>query len=146
MGETVKPQKRHAMKEMKEKTYRAIHWIICTLYLAAIVSIAGVLWTRYHDWTIVVFLAAAVAIGICHLAQGFDLSDALEIVSEQNKNLRLRAELIRKLLGITDKYDIAIVALYTELESIDPENERLKFVTDSLFGKEENVSEKISEK
>lgn len=134
------------MKEIKEKTYRAIHWIICTLYLAAIVSIACVLWTKYHDWAIVVFLAAAVAIGICYLAQGFDLSDALEIVSEQNKSLRTRAELIRKLRGITDKYDTAVVVLYSELESIDPKNERLKFVSDRLFGKEENVSEKNSEK
>lgn len=134
------------MKETKEKTYRTIHWIICTLYLAAIVSIAGVLWTRYHDWTIVVFLAAAVMIGICYLAQGFDLSDALEIVSEQNNSLRTRAELIRKLRKINDKYDTAVVVLYSELESMDPKNERLKFVNDMLFGKEENISEKNSEK
>lgn len=146
MGETVKPQKQNGMKDKKEKTHRAMHWIVCTLYLAAIMSTAGVLWTRYHDWAIVVFLVFAAAMGICHLAQGIDLSDALDIVSEQRESIRLRAELIRKLRGITDKYDTAVVALYSELESIDPENERLKFVADRLFGKEENVSEKISEK
>lgn len=134
------------MKETKEKTYKILHGIVCILYLAAIVSIAGVLWTRYHDWMIVTILAAALIIGICYLTQSFDLSDALEIVTEQNKSLRTRAEIIRKLRGITDKYDIAIVTLYAELESIDPKNDRLKFVEESLFGDIEKFSEKISEK
>ena len=134
------------MKETKEKTYKILHGIVCILYIAVLVFAAEILWTRYHDWLIVTVLAAALIIGICYLTQSFDLSDALEIVTEQNKSLRTRAEIIRKLRGITDKYDIAIVALYAELESIDPKNERLKFVEESLFGDIEKFSEKISEK
>lgn len=134
------------MKETKEKTYKILHGIVCILYIAVLVFAAEILWTRYHDWLIVTVLVAAFIIGICYLTQSFDLSDALEIVTEQNKSLRTRAEIIRKLRGITDKYDIAIVALYAELESIDPKNERLKFVEESLFGDIEKFSEKNSEK
>jgi len=134
------------MKETKEKTYKILHGIVCILYIAVLAFAAEILWTRYHDWLIVTVLAAALIIGICYLTQSFDLSDALEIVTEQNKSLRTRAEIIRKLRNITDKYDIAIVTLYAELESIDPKNDRLKFVEESLFGDIEKFSEKISEK
>lgn len=134
------------MKETKEKTHKAIDWIACTLYLAAIVSISGVLWARYHDWMIVVLLAAAVATGICYLSQGFDLSDALKTISIQTETIRRRSENAAKMREILEKYDSATAELYNELRKKDPENPVLKSVGTSVFGNLENIPEKFSEK